>query len=81
MQAEVAKWSKRDCQKLRNLPGLMQLLQAEALPEADQPEVIAGNITIGNSNFLFLRLGFVRWGWGEDCSVYTRTERNHLSEC
>lgn len=41
LQAEVAKWKRRDSQKLRNLPGLMQLLQAKERPEADQPEVIA----------------------------------------
>lgn len=46
LQAEVAKWKKRDSQKLRNLPGLMQLLQAKERPEADQPEVMPGSMTL-----------------------------------
>lgn len=45
VQPEVAKWSKLDSKELRTLPGLMQLLQAEERPEADQPEVTAGDIT------------------------------------
>lgn len=56
MQAELSKWSQRDCQKLRTLPGLMQLLQAEALQEADQPEV--GNITVVDAHHMH----HLEWG-------------------
>ena len=59
MQAEVNKWMKRDCRKLRTLPGLMQLLQAEARPEADQPEVIPGIITT------ITLIGVLFRGWEE----------------
>ncbi|DBB09876.1 TPA: hypothetical protein ACH3X3_001489 [Trebouxia sp. C0006] len=38
MQAELDKWGKLDVQKKRTLPGLMELLQADERPEADQPE-------------------------------------------
>jgi hypothetical protein len=39
LQAELDKWGKLDVQKKRTLPGLMELLQADERPEADQPEV------------------------------------------
>lgn len=39
MQAELAQWDKLDSQKLRTLTGMLQLLQADTRPEADQPEV------------------------------------------
>ena len=52
VQAEVTKWAKLDNHKLRTLPGLMQLLQADERPEADQPEVTASTITLTNLNAL-----------------------------
>lgn len=39
VQAELDRWSKQDSQKLRTLTGMLQLLQAETRPEAEQPEV------------------------------------------
>jgi len=39
LQAELDKWGKLDVQKKRTLPGLMELLQADERPEAEQPEV------------------------------------------
>ncbi|KAL3157879.1 hypothetical protein ABBQ32_012289 [Trebouxia sp. C0010 RCD-2024] len=38
LQAELAQWDKLDSQKLRTLTGMLQLLQADTRPEADQPE-------------------------------------------
>ena len=57
MQAEVAKWKLQDTQKLRTLCGLMQLLQAKERPEADQPEVTAGNVALTEVSVLSLLWG------------------------